>query len=163
MMESFRDELSGIELSEASGLMLPRDRVVVKMETPRFSEILVTPTEPHSRIGTVVKLGKRPLTSKGVELEHVIQEGDRVAVSPHNGVSVLWQGCPALILREMEVLAVIERSEVETTRWCDNCQEQTELVHPDVTGDAGWRPFARPDKTAFCVRCHEIHGDYIWR
>ena len=143
MMESFRDEFLGLELSESSGLVLPRDRALVRMEEARFSDILITPVQPHSRIGTVVKVGKRPLTSKGVELEHVIQEGDRVAVLPHDGVSVLWQGCPALILRETEVLAVIEREE-ETKE----ARERREVAAPfeEIAREAGLPPVKNLDE-----------------
>lgn len=116
-MEPFRQP-STHELSSQNGeVKLIRDRVLVLLDEYQPDGLIWQPEwrqedgSGYRRqvIGTVVKVGLEPRTEKGGALiPHEIQEGDRVLVSPYQGVEMKWDGKPALMLRETEVLAVLE-------------------------------------------------------
>ena len=110
MTESLRQE-SLIELSpEKDGrqLRLPCNRVIAVCVNQQAS-FLWTPPEENPILGDVVIVGE-PRLMGGNEIPQEVLPGDRIVIPPHIGVKILWEGQPALIMREDEVLAVVEET-----------------------------------------------------
>ncbi|MDP2734866.1 MAG: hypothetical protein Q8P12_01520 [bacterium] len=122
-MESLRQD-SPIELSGDRDFELLSDLVLLVLEEERLSEILYVPVQDESRIGRVVKVGQNPQlrhrvsdfnigVDTGVPIEHVVQPGDRVIFSKHQGMNMKWEGQAALMLHEDEIYGVLEPDEPE--------------------------------------------------
>ena len=84
-----------------------RNRVVVTIVDEPQSKVLWTPSE-RARFGDVVAIGKPRLSPRHVEIAQAIAVGDRVTFPPHIGVEIIWDGRPGLIMREDEVLGVVD-------------------------------------------------------
>lgn len=57
--------------------------------------------------GTVVALGKGPVTAKGVRLPHEVAVGDEVFFSPDAGSELVCEKQTFICLREVDILAVV--------------------------------------------------------
>ena len=89
---------------------MPRNRVLVEVRYQQRSNILWTPNERRAILGEVKLVGLPIRTSKGVELAQHVAVGDTVVVSPYVGCELQYDGKEALIFREDEVLAVVEKN-----------------------------------------------------
>lgn len=98
---------SPIEFTDDQHLELPRDRVLILLDENKHSDVLWTPDKGEQQTGTVVKLGLPPLNKFGKPTGHDCEVGDRIVVSKYEGVQCKWNGKPALLLRETEILAVM--------------------------------------------------------
>ena len=93
---------------EIDGAVTPiRNRVIVRKIEQSPSPVFWTPVQDEAVIGEVVAVGKPMRTEKGVELPQEFSVGDQVVFSKHVGVELVWQGHPALMMREDEVLGVV--------------------------------------------------------
>ena len=92
---------------------LCRNRVVLKKIHVEHSETLWTPPEKLPMTGEVLAVGPGEKSERtGFCWPNYVRVGQRIIVSPHDGVEVIWHGEPALIVREDEVLAVFDEEPV---------------------------------------------------
>ena len=88
---------------------LCRNRVVLKKIHVERSATLWTPREQLPMTGIVLAVGPGEKSERtGFCWPNYVHVGQRIIVSPHDGVEVIWHGEPALIVREDEVLAVFD-------------------------------------------------------
>jgi len=59
--------------------------------------------------GVVIAVGSGPVTAKGVPLDHYVQVGDTILFSPISGQETDAFGERHFIMREEDVLAVVEQ------------------------------------------------------
>jgi chaperonin GroES len=89
-----------------------RDRVLVtrvEEQEQRFGGIIIPDTAKEKpQQGKVVAVGSGRLDSKGTVLPLDIKEGDTVLFGKYSGTEIKVAGTDYLILREDEVLGVIE-------------------------------------------------------
>ena len=111
-------------------LRLLRNRVVLRKLYRDASATLWTPPERLPMAGIVLAVGPPEMNEKtGFVWPNYVRVGQRIIVSPHEGVEITWYGEPALIVREDEVLAVFEDGPV--TEWCRKMAEQDD----DLAGE----------------------------
>jgi chaperonin GroES len=88
------------------------DRVIVKRaesETKTAGGIIIPDTAKEKPIeAEVVAVGSGKLMENGSRQEMQIKEGDRVLFSKYSGTEVKIEGKEHLILREEDILAVVE-------------------------------------------------------
>lgn len=63
---------------------------------------------PSQVMGVVVELGEGPVTAKGVRLPHLVEVGQTVLFPAEAGFEIDLDDGTYLILRETELLAVVE-------------------------------------------------------
>lgn len=61
--------------------------------------------------GTVIALGDGPRTSKGALLPHVVSVGEHVIFSPDAGEEVIFEKESVIVMREEQILGVVEESQ----------------------------------------------------
>jgi chaperonin GroES len=88
------------------------DRVIVKRleEEERTAGGLIIPdtAKEKPQQGKVVAAGKGRTLEKGGEAPLVVKEGDRVLFSKYSGTEVKVEGEELLIMREDDILAIME-------------------------------------------------------
>ncbi|MCR4339553.1 MAG: hypothetical protein NUW01_06665 [Gemmatimonadaceae bacterium] len=57
--------------------------------------------------GTVIALGDGPLI-KGTQVPHIVTVGDKVIFSPDSGEELSFEHDVLLVMRELDILAVVE-------------------------------------------------------
>jgi chaperonin GroES len=88
------------------------DRILVKPAEPaeQSSNGIIIPgnaqEKPHE--GRVVAVGTGGRDDKGKAVEFTVREGDRVLYSKYGGTEIKVEGDTFLIVREEELLAVVE-------------------------------------------------------
>ncbi len=89
------------------------DRVIVKRvsaETTTKGGIIIPDTAKEKPIeGEVIAVGNGKRTDKGEVLSLEVKEGDRVLFGKYSGTEIKIEGNERVILREDEILAIIER------------------------------------------------------
>lgn len=88
-----------------------QDRVVIKMlegeETTKSGIILSASSKEKPQIAEVIAVG--PGFKKDGELVPVeVKKGDKVVVSKYSGTEVKYEGEELIIVRESDILAVVE-------------------------------------------------------
>lgn len=88
------------------------DQVVVKRVTAEATTaggiVLPESAREKPREGRVLSVGDGSLAENGRRVELQVNEGDRVLFSSYAGTEVKVEGDELLILREADILAVIE-------------------------------------------------------
>ena len=118
-MESLRQDGGELAFSDEIPFQMARDLVLVELDAPKEGIIWVPP-DKDTTSGTVIKVGRNPTLRKktdqewgfveetGIAVEHDINAGDRVLIAGAMGMKVTWNGKPAVMLHEDEVLGVLE-------------------------------------------------------
>lgn len=87
------------------------DRVLVKMkeseETTKSGIILSNASKEKQQIAVVIEVGPGRIVD-GKREEMTVKKGDNVLVSKYAGTEVKYEGVEYLILREEDILAVVE-------------------------------------------------------
>ena len=87
------------------------DRVVVQLEkaeeTSKGGIILSTGSQEKPQIATVVAVGPGKVVD-GKKIEMQVKVGDRVITGKYSGTEVKYQGEEYIIVRQDDVLAVVE-------------------------------------------------------
>lgn len=88
-----------------------QDRVVIKMlegeETTKSGIILSASSKEKPQIAEVIAVG--PGLKKDGEIVPVeVKKGDKVVVSKYSGTEVKYEGEELIIVRESDILAVVE-------------------------------------------------------
>lgn len=88
------------------------DRVLVKRTVEKSITaggiIIPESAKEKAHEGTVVAVGDGELTDVGLYLTPGVKPGDRVVFGKYNGSEIKIDGEPHLMMREWEILAVIE-------------------------------------------------------
>ena len=87
------------------------DRVLIKMkeseETTKSGIILSTGSKEKPQIAEVIEVGPGK-TEDGKLQEMYVKKGDKVVVSKYAGTEVKYEGEEYIILREEDILAIVE-------------------------------------------------------
>ena len=87
------------------------DRVLIKMkeseETTKSGIILATTAQEKPQIAEVIEVGTGKLVD-GKREEMSVKKGDNVVVSKYAGTEVKYEGEEYIILREEDILAIVE-------------------------------------------------------
>ena len=87
------------------------DRVLVKMkeseETTKSGIILASTAKEKPQIAEVIEVGPGKRVDGKIE-EMSVKKGDNVVVSKYSGTEVKYEGVEYLILREEDILAIVE-------------------------------------------------------
>ena len=87
------------------------DRVVIKMveaeETTKGGIILTSAAKEKPQVATVVAVGPGGLVD-GKEVEMIVKVGDKVLTSKYSGTEVKVDGEECTIVRQSDLLAIVE-------------------------------------------------------
>ncbi len=87
------------------------DRVVIKMiegeETTKSGIILASSAKEKPQIAEVLEVGPG-LKQDGKVIPVEVKKGDKVVVSKYSGTEVKYQGDDLIIVKESDILAVVE-------------------------------------------------------
>ncbi len=87
------------------------DRVLIKMkeceETTKSGIILANTAKEKPQIAEVVEVGPGKVVD-GKKEEMTVKKGDNVVVSKYSGTEVKYEGEEYIILREEDILAIVE-------------------------------------------------------
>ncbi len=88
------------------------DRILIKMveqeETTKSGLILTSGAKEKPQIAQVVEVGPGITNIEGKEVKMFIKKGDKVIVSKYSGTEVKYEGEEYLIIKQDDVLAIIE-------------------------------------------------------
>jgi chaperonin GroES len=87
------------------------DRVVLKMaeaeETTKSGIILTTKAQEKPQVAEVLEVGPGGVID-GKEVEMVVKKGDKVILSKYAGTEVKVDGEECIIVRQSDILAIVE-------------------------------------------------------
>lgn len=88
------------------------DRVVIKMieseETTKSGIILSSGAKEKPQIAKVIEVGPGLINSDGKLVPMQVKKEDKVVVSKYSGTEVKYEGEDLLIVRQSDILAVID-------------------------------------------------------
>ncbi len=88
------------------------DRVLIKMveaeETTKSGIILTSGSQEKPQIAEVVEVGPGGKDENGIKVEMQVKKGDKVITSKYSGTEVKYQGVDYIIVRQSDILAVVE-------------------------------------------------------
>ena len=88
------------------------DRILVKRleeeETTKGGIIIPDSAKEKPAEGEVIAVGKGKLNDKGDRIKMDVKAGDRVLFSKYGGTDVKIEGVDHLIMREDDILAIVE-------------------------------------------------------
>lgn len=88
-----------------------QDRVVIKMmeseETTKSGIILASSAKEKPQIAEVIAVGPG-LKEEGKVVPVEVKKGDKVVVSKYSGTEVKYEGEDLIIVKESDILAVVE-------------------------------------------------------
>lgn len=87
------------------------DKVLIKMmaaeETTKSGIILSTNSQEKPQIAEVIEVGPG-ITLDGEKVEMQVKKGDKVITSKYSGTEVKYQGEEYIIVKQSDILAVVE-------------------------------------------------------
>ena len=87
------------------------DRVLIKMkeseETTKSGIILATNEQEKPQIAEVIEVGQGKMID-GKREEMTVKKGDNVVISKYSGTEVKYEGEEYIILREEDILAIVD-------------------------------------------------------
>jgi chaperonin GroES len=87
------------------------DKVLIKMvaaeETTKSGIILSANSQEKPQIAEVIEVGPG-ITLDGEKVEMQVKKGDKVITSKYSGTEVKYQGVEYIIVKQSEILAVVE-------------------------------------------------------
>lgn len=88
------------------------DRVLIKMveaeETTKSGIILTSGSQEKPQIAEVIEVGPGGKDENGIKVEMQVKKGDKVITSKYSGTEVKYQGIDYIIVRQSDILAVVE-------------------------------------------------------
>lgn len=88
------------------------DRIVIELveseEKSAFGIVLPDSAKEKPQEGRVLAVGTGRVLDNGSRVELDVKEGDKIIFSKYAGTEVKYQGSEYLILRESDILAIIE-------------------------------------------------------
>ena len=87
------------------------DRVLIKMceaeETTKSGIILSSGSQEKPQIAEVVEVGPGGIVD-GEKIEMQVKKGDKVITSKYSGTEVKYEGVDYIIVRQSDILAIVE-------------------------------------------------------
>ena len=88
------------------------DRVLIKMieaeETTKSGIILTAGSQEKPQIAEVVEIGPGGKDEDGNKVEMQVKKGDKVITSKYSGTEVKYEGTEYLIVKQEDILAIVE-------------------------------------------------------
>ena len=88
------------------------DRDLIKMieaeETTKSGIILSSGSQEKPQIAEVVEIGPGGLDEDGKKVEMQVKKGDKVITSKYSGTEVKYQGTDYIIVKQSDILAIVE-------------------------------------------------------
>ena len=88
-----------------------QDRVVIKMieseETTKSGIILASNAKEKPQIAQVIEVGPG-ITEEGKQIKMEVTKNDKVVVSKYSGTEVKYEGEDFIIVRQGDILAIVE-------------------------------------------------------
>lgn len=88
------------------------DRIIIELveveETTAFGIVLPDSAKEKPQTGKVVAVGTGRVLDNGTRVELDVKEGDEIIFSKFAGTEVKYDGTEYLILRESDILAIVE-------------------------------------------------------
>ena len=88
------------------------DRVLIKMveaeETTKSGIILTSSAQEKPQIAEVVEIGPGGKDENGIKVEMQVKKGDKVITSKYSGTEVRYENVDYIIVRQSDILAVVE-------------------------------------------------------
>lgn len=88
------------------------DRVLIKMieaeETTKSGIILSAGSQEKPQIAEVVEIGPGGVDENGKKVEMQVKKGDKVITSKYSGTEVKYEGTEYIIVRQSDILAIVE-------------------------------------------------------
>lgn len=88
------------------------DRVLIKMieteETTKSGIILSAGSQEKPQIAEVVEVGPGEVDENGKRVEMQVKKGDKVITSKYSGNEVKYEGIDYIIVRQSDILAIVE-------------------------------------------------------
>lgn len=89
------------------------DRIIIRREEPKDEikgGIVLPDTAKEKPLeGTIIAVGKGKRSENGEFLSPVVKEGDKILIGKYSGTEVKVNGEELVIIREDDILAVIEQ------------------------------------------------------
>ncbi len=88
------------------------DRVLIKMieaeETTKSGIILTSGSQEKPQIAEVIEIGPGGIDEDGKKVEMQVKKGDKVITSKYSGTEVKYEGVEYIIVRQSDILAIVE-------------------------------------------------------
>ena len=88
------------------------DRIIIELveveETTSFGIVLPDSAKEKPQTGKIVAVGTGRVLDNGTRVELDVKVGDEIIFSKYSGTEVKYDGTEYLILRESDILAVVE-------------------------------------------------------
>ena len=88
------------------------DRIIIELveveETTSFGIVLPDSAKEKPQTGKVVAVGTGRVLDNGTRVELDVKVGDEIIFSKYSGTEVKYDGTEYLILRESDILAIVE-------------------------------------------------------
>ena len=88
------------------------DRVIIKMlekeETTKSGIILASSAKEKPQVAEVIEVGPGKITADGKKEEMYVKKGDKIIISQYAGTEVKYDGEEYLIVKQEDILAVVE-------------------------------------------------------
>ncbi len=88
------------------------DKVLIKMveaeETTKSGIILTAASQEKPSIAEVVEVGPGGLDEDGKKVNMQVKKGDKVITSKYSGTEVKYEGVNYTIVRQSDILAIVE-------------------------------------------------------
>ena len=89
-----------------------QDRVVIKMiegeETTKSGIILASSAKEKPQIAEVLEVGPGLTNPDGKLVPMEVKKGDKIVVSKYSGTEIKYEGEDLIIVRQSDILAVVE-------------------------------------------------------
>ena len=77
-------------------------------ETTKSGIILTSSAQEKPQIAEVVEIGPGGKDENGIKVEMQVKKGDKVITSKYSGTEVRYEGVDYIIVRQSDILAVVE-------------------------------------------------------
>ncbi len=88
------------------------DRVLLKMveaeETTKSGIILSSGSQEKPQIAEIIEVGPGEKNAEGKEIPMHVKKGERVIINKYAGTEVKYEGVDYIIVKQDEILAVVE-------------------------------------------------------
>lgn len=88
------------------------DRVLIKMkeseEKTKSGIILASSAKEKPQVAEVIEVGPGRITADGKKEEMYVKKGDKIIISQYAGTEVKYDGEEYLIVKQEDILAVVE-------------------------------------------------------
>jgi chaperonin GroES len=117
--------------------------VVRHMEEAKTKSLILTPdsAKPAPKYGQVVSVGSGVLSPQGERIPLEVSAGDVILFTEFSGVPVVVDGQPLFVMRECDVLAIVQNTEVKAPEKTmdELAKEVFDQAHVKDEPTTGWK------------------------